>query len=64
MAVDQHKSMAEIIRQAVDFFGKAQQGGGDRQRRRRAMAAAGNFRSGVKDLAVAHDSYLTEAFGE
>ena len=27
MAVAQHKSMAEIIRQAVDFFGKAQQGG-------------------------------------
>ena len=26
MAVDQHKSMAEIIRQAVDFFGKAQRG--------------------------------------
>jgi hypothetical protein len=27
MAVAQHKSMAEIIRQAVDFFGKAKHGG-------------------------------------
>ena len=27
MAVAQHKSMAEMIRQAVDFFGKAHQGG-------------------------------------
>jgi len=27
MALAQHKSMAEIIRQAVDFFGKAQQEG-------------------------------------
>jgi predicted transcriptional regulator len=64
MAAAQHKSMAEIIRQAVDFFGKSQQAGGDGERRRRAMAAAGRFRSGVKDLAAAHDSYLNEAFGE
>ena len=27
MAVAQHKSMAEIIRQAVDFFAKAKHGG-------------------------------------
>jgi hypothetical protein len=64
IAVARQKSMAEIIRQAVDFFGKAQPEGGDRQRRRRAMAAAGRFRSGVKDLAASHDSYLTEAFGK
>jgi hypothetical protein len=64
MAATEHKSMAEIIRQSVDFFAKAKYGGGEEQRRRRAMAAAGQFRSGVKDLAASHDSYLTEAFGE
>jgi len=64
MAAAQHKSMAEIIRQAVDFFAKAKQDGGDKQRRRRAMAAAGHFSSGVKDLAVSHDSYLAEIFSE
>jgi hypothetical protein len=64
MALVQHKSMAEIIRQAVDFFAKAKLGVGDKERRRRAMVAAGNFRSGIKDLAVSHDSYLTEIFGE
>ena len=64
MAAAQHKSMAEIIRQAVDYFAKAKQAVGEEQRRRRAMAAAGRFRSGVKDLAVSHDSYLTEIFGE
>ena len=63
MAAADHKSMAEIIRQSVDFFAKAKYGG-EEQRRRRAIAAAGQFRSGVKDLAAAHDSYLTEAFGE
>jgi predicted transcriptional regulator len=64
MAVAQHESMAEIIRQAVDFFAKAKKEGDDAQRRKRAMAAAGRFRSGVNDLAVSHDSYLTEIFGK
>ncbi|MBU1569406.1 MAG: ribbon-helix-helix domain-containing protein [Proteobacteria bacterium] len=63
MALAQHKSMAEIIRQAVDYFAKAKEGSGEEQRRRRAMAAAGSFSSGVNDLAASHDSYLTEIFG-
>ncbi len=64
MAVAQHESMAEIIRQAVDFFAKAKYGKEEEQLRRRAMAATGRFRSGVKDLATSHNSYLTEIFGE
>ena len=64
MAVAQHESMAEIIRQSVDFFAKAKKEGDDEQRRKRAMAAAGRFRSGVNDLAVSHDSYLTEIFSK
>jgi hypothetical protein len=34
------------------------------QRRRRAMAAAGRFHSGHRDLAGAHDRHLTEVLGE
>lgn len=64
MAVAQHESMAEIIRQAVDFFAKAKNVVDDEQRRKRAMAAAGRFRSGINDLAVSHDSYLTEIFSK
>jgi hypothetical protein len=64
MAAAQHKSMAEIIRQAIDYFANAKQAGGEGLCRRRAMAAAGRFRSGVKDLAASHDSYLAEIFGE
>ena len=64
MAAVEHKSMAEIIRRSVDFFAKTKYEGGEEQRRRRAMAAAGQFRSGVKDLAASHDAYLTEAFGK
>lgn len=64
MAAAQHESMAEIIRQAIDFFAKAKQGEEEEKRRKRAMAAAGRFRSGVKDLAASHDSYLTEILGK
>jgi len=64
MAAARHESMAEVIRQAVDFFAMATFGEGDEHRRKRAMAAAGRFGSGIKDLASAHDSYLTETFGE
>jgi len=64
MAVAQHESMAEIIRQAVDFFAKAKNVVDDEQRRKRAMVATGRFRSGVNDLAVSHDSYLTEIFSK
>ena len=64
MAAARHQSMAEIIRQAVDFFAKTQHSERDQHRRKRAMSAAGQFRSGIKDLAVEHDSHLTEIFGQ
>lgn len=63
MAVAQKKSMAEIIRQAVDYFAKAKQPEGEERLRKRAIAAAGHFRSGVKDMATSHDAYLTEILG-
>jgi hypothetical protein len=64
IAASQHKSMAEIIRQSIDFFANAKHMGKEQQSRERAMAAAGKFRSGVKDLASSHDSYLSEVFDE
>jgi len=64
MAAARHESMAEIIRQAVDFFAKAKYEEIEKQRRKRAMAVTGRFRSGVKDLAASHDSYLTKIFSE
>ena len=62
MAAAQQKSMAEIIRQAIDYFTRAKQPSGEEQRRKRAMAVVGLFRSGVKDLAASHDSYLAEIY--
>lgn len=64
LALAEHKSIAEIIRQAVDGFISAKPGMDVEERKRRALSAAGRFRSGVKDLSDAHDAYLTGAFGK
>jgi len=32
------------------------------ERRKRALAAAGRFSSGLRDLSTEHDKYLAEAF--
>jgi Arc/MetJ-type ribon-helix-helix transcriptional regulator len=58
-----HESMAEIIRQAIDLLYKSTQERGSERCRRQAIAAAGRFRSGAKDLAAAHDSYLADIYG-
>jgi len=55
LAADHHTSMAEMVRQAVDLFAKAQGAGADKEVRRRAMLAVGRFRSGVDDLSAHHD---------
>ncbi len=57
-------SVAELIRQSVDSFIRSSAGLDDRERRRRAIAAAGKYRSGKKDVAVNHDDYLTRAFSD
>ena len=64
IAAADNKSMAEIIRQSVDFFAKSKSLDADAQQRQRAIAAAGRFRSGIKDLSASHDDYLAEDFGK
>ena len=64
MAAADNKSMAEIIRQSVDFFAKSKSLDADVQRRKRAIGATGRFRSGIKNLSASHDDYLAEAFGK
>ena len=64
MATANNKSMAEIIRQSIDFFAKSKSLDADVQRRKRAIGATGRFRSGIKNLSASHDDYLAEAFGK
>ena len=63
MSATRHESVAQIIRQAIDLLYNSTQGQDNKQRRKQAMAAAGRFRSGAKDLASAHDSHLADIYG-
>ena len=53
-------SVSELVRQGVDAILRGPQAEQERLRRERARAAAGRFRSGLGDLAEAHDRYLLE----
>lgn len=62
MAKRQRQSMAALIRQAIDRLVSTSDHRDMQARRKRAIAAAGKFRSGIRDLSANHDQYLTEAF--
>ncbi len=62
IAASRHHSVAELIRQAVDNMIKSATLVDIEERRRRALAAAGRFSSGLRDLSTEHDKYLAEAF--
>jgi Ribbon-helix-helix domain len=64
LASDQHVSVAKLIRQAVDDLLRQSSILSRAEMKRRALAAAGRFRSGVKDLSNRHDNYLAKIDGE
>lgn len=55
-------SLAELIRGGVDTVLRSSGEVTDKERKQRAIAAAGRFRSGKRDLSAMHDAYLAEAF--
>lgn len=55
-------SIAEILRRAVGGYVQLERMPDPAEKRRRAMAVAGQFRSGRRDVSRRHDDYLTEAF--
>ena len=57
-------SMADLIRQAIDSFLEKATDIDHEERKRRAISAAGQFRSGLGDLATDHDRYLAEAYSD
>jgi len=61
MAVADHRSMADLIRQAVDNFFASRAGINVKERRSRVLSVTGRFHSGTGDFYEAHDKYLAEA---
>ena len=58
-AAERGVSIAALVREAVDRMIAEPQAGTTRDR---ALALAGKFRSGTRDLAQRHDDYLAEDF--
>ena len=64
LASARHLPMAELIRQGVDAVLRSTAALDAGERRKRAMAIAGRFRSGKRDISREHDRHLAEAFGK
>lgn len=54
-------SVAELVRQAVDAFTRAEPPS-VRQLRERALRAAGRYSSGTRDTSTRHDDVLADAY--
>lgn len=61
-AQDRDVSMAELIRESVELYLASSAERSVSERRQSALAVAGRFESGLRDLAERHDDYLDEAF--
>ncbi|MGA1824099.1 MAG: CopG family transcriptional regulator [bacterium] len=62
IAAQRKMSIAELIRQGIDFYLRSFGPVSQEERRRRAIAAAGKFHSGRSDISTQHDNYLAEAY--
>jgi len=59
----QRISMAEVIRQGIDFFLRTSAVVSRPQRIERARNVAGRYRSGSADWSARHDDHLAEDYG-
>ncbi len=64
LASSRHLPMAELIRQGVDAILISPVVPDAEEKRKRALAVAGRYRSGKRDISREHDKHLAEAFGK
>lgn len=62
LAAQKQVSVAELIRQGVDAFIRSIGTVSPEERKKRAIAIAGRFHSGLRNLSTKHDDYLKEAY--
>lgn len=56
------RSIADLIRKAVELRGRKQVATDFDQMIKRSLGVAGRFSSGLHDVSAHHDRYLAEAF--
>ena len=64
LASSRQLPMAELIRQGVDAILISPMVLNAEEKRKRALAVAGRYRSGKRDVSREHDKHLAEAFGK
>ncbi len=64
LALSRQLPMAELIRQGVDAILISPVVLNAEEKRKRALAVAGRYRSGKRDVSREHDKHLAEAFGK
>jgi predicted DNA-binding protein len=62
LSANSGRSIADLIREAVEICLRKQGGADFEERTKRALSVAGKFSSGAHDVSVHHDDYLAEAF--
>jgi hypothetical protein len=55
-------SIAELTRQAIDYWLRHMGAVSPTEQRRQALDVVGRFHSGKSDISEKHDDYLTEAY--
>jgi len=58
LASRRHVSVEELLQEEIEHLVGSSDAASDAERWQRALAALGQFRSGVGDLSVRHDDYL------
>ncbi len=64
IAEENNKSMAEVIRRAVDDWLARYGDELAATQQERALEVVGRYRSGLSDISDRHDDYLAEAYGD
>ena len=62
LAISEGKSMAELVRQGVDYILQARPLATREERQQWAVSVVGQFSADTPDLARDHDRYLAEAY--
>ena len=62
LGAEEGRSLADLVREAVDGLIQEYQGIDPETRRASALGVVGHFRSGLCDVAAEHDRYLGDAF--
>lgn len=63
-AAQENMSVSELVRKATDAWLRAEREVSPDDLRRRAIAAAGRYGSGKRDVAERHDAHLAEIWRE